>query len=302
MSTKNPFPLIAMPQHENGFNRKILGLHWLNFFLGCLVFSAPSCKSDKVGPTDPDKQLLISTCDIGMAYDAESTTLIMPANPADVSQLSTLDKALMLPKRERRMESVCLMDDGTYTIESELMEPSNPIELPENTIGVGSKPAYKKMVNANGIISYYNSENEKINDEVVTDQATLSLAVVQTFQELENNPVQNDQQFTNFLDALSTNGLAHTAQGGNIYTNLVTNPDGTSSVAVIDKAARMKVGQIDFDQEGHPCTLYMLMVTGQAPNVELKHMTQVIYFNAVESEVRMKMQKTTVFKSFSLQL
>jgi hypothetical protein len=302
MSTKNLFPLIAMLQPDKGFNRRILSLHWLNFFLFCLVFSALSCKYEKLAPTEPNKQLLISNCDIGMAYDAESTTLIMPANPADVSQLSTLDKALMLPKRERLMESVCLMDDGTYTIESELMEPSNPIELPERTIGVGSKPAYKKMVNANGVISYYNSENEKINDEVVNDQSALALAVVQMFQELEDNPVQNDLKFTNYLDALTANGLAHTAQNGNKYTTLVTNPDGTLSVAVIDKVARMKVGQIDFDQEGHPCTLYMLMVTGQAPNVELKQMTQVIYFNAVESQMRMKMQKTTVFNSFSLQL
>ncbi|MBK8966737.1 MAG: hypothetical protein IPM36_08645 [Lewinellaceae bacterium] len=267
-----------------------------------LVFAAFSCRSEKVTPPGPDKQLLISGCDIGMAYDAETTTQIMPANPADIAQLSTLDRALMLPQRERRMESVCVMQDGTYTIETELMEPTRPIEYPERTVGLWPKPAYKRMVNANGVITYYNGENEQIGNEVIDDRSSLALAVVQMFQEMESNPVPSDQVFTNYIDALSANGLPHTAQSSNIYTAQVNNPDGTSSVMVVDKNARMKVGQIDFDTEGHPCTLYMLKVEGQAPNVTFKQMTQVIYFNAVDSEVRMKIQKTTVFDTFSLQL
>jgi hypothetical protein len=46
----------------------------------------------------------------------------------------------------------------------------------------------------------------------------------------------------------------------------------------------------------------LLKVEGQAPNIVFKQMVQVVYFNAVDSAVRMKQQKTTVFNSFSLQL
>lgn len=291
-----------IPTCEDGFDKRKMKASWLHYLLLSIVFAALSCKSEKVDPTDPDKLSLISTCDIGMAYEAETTTLIMPANPSDISQLSTLDSALMIPQRERRMESVCVMQDGTYSIEAVLMEPTDPIEYPAGTVGLWPKPAYKKMVNTNGVITYYNGENEQIDDNVTYDRSSLALAVVQMFQELENNPVQSDQRFTNYIDALSANGLPHTAQSSNIYTAQVNNPDGTSSVVVVDKNARMKVGQIDFDTEGYPCTLYMLKVEGQAPNVAFKQMVQVTYFNAVDSGVRMKMQKTTVFNAFSLQL
>ncbi len=291
-----------IPNREDGLDKRKRKATSLLYLLLSLCFAALSCKSEKANPVDPDKQLLIKNCDIGMAYDAETTTMIMPANPAEVSLLSTLDRALTLPQRERRMESVCVMQDGTYTIETELMEPTDPIKYPESTVGLWPKPTYKKMVNANGVITYYNGENEQIDDEVTYDRSSVALAVIQMFQELENNPVQSDQRFTNYIDALSANGLPHTAQSSNIYTAQVNNPDGTSSVVVVDKNARMKVGQIDFDPEGRPCTLYMLKVAGQAPNVEFKQMVQVTYFNAVDSEVRMKMQKTTVFNSFSLQL
>lgn len=291
-----------IPTDEGGFSKKKLGVSGGHFLLLCFVFATLSCQPEKITPPHSDKWSLISACDIGMAYDAESTTLIMPANPADVSLLSTLDKALLLPQRERFMESICVMQNGAYTIETELMEPVNPIEYPEGTVGLWPKPAYKKTVNANGVITYYNGENEQIDVEVTYDRSSDVLALVQLFQELKNNPVQSNQRFTNYIDALSANGLPHTAQSSSIYTTQVNHPDGTSSVMVVDKNARMKVGQIDFDTEGHPCTLYMLKVAGQAPNVEFKQLTQVIYFNAVDSGVRMKIQKTTVFNDFSLQL
>jgi hypothetical protein len=274
----------------------------LFYLLFGLVIAISSCKSDKINPSEPDKHFLISHCTVGMAYDAETTTLIMPANPADSAQLSILDKALMLPQRERRMESVCVMQDGTYTIETELMEPNDPIEYPSGTVGLPPKPAYKRMVNTNGIISYYNGVNEKIKEEVTYDRADMALAVVQMFQEMASSPVPSDQDFTNYLDALSANGLPHTAQSSHIFTTQVNNPDGTSSVTVVDKNARMKVGQIDFDAEGRPIALYMLKVEGQAPNIVFKQMVQVVYFNAADSAVRMKQQKTTVFNAFSLQL
>ena len=283
----------------NKIKMKASGLHYL---LLSLVFAAWSCKPEKIIPTDQHGQNLISACAVGMAYDAESTTVIVPVSPADISQLSTLDRALMLPQRDRRKETVCVMQDGSYTITTELMEPTAPIEYPERTVGLWPKPAYKKMVNTNGVITYYNGENEQIGNEITNDRSSVALAVFQMFQEMKNNPTQSDQKFTNYIDALSANGLPHTAQSSNIYTTQVNNPDGTSSVMVVDKNARMKVGQIDFDTEGHPCTLYMLKVAGQAPNVEFKQMTQVIYFNAVDSGVRMKVQKITVFNSFSLQL
>jgi hypothetical protein len=86
----------------------------------------------------------------------------------------------------------------------------------------------------------------------------MALAVVQMFQEMASYPVPSDQDFSNYLDALSANGLPHTAQSSHIFTTQVNNPDGTSSVTVVDKNARMKVGQIDFDAEGRPIALYML--------------------------------------------
>ena len=283
----------------NKIKMKGSGLHYL---LLSLIFAALSCKRENTTPFDPDEQFLISTCAVGMAYDAESTTVIAPVSPADISQLSALDRALMLPQRDRCKETVCVMQDGSYTISTELLEPTHPIEYPERTVGLWPKPAYKKMVNTNGVITYYNGENEQIGNEITYNRSSVALAVVQMFQEMKNNPIQSDQKFTNYIDALSANGLPHTAQSSNIYTTQVNNPDGTSSVMVVDKNARMKVGQIDFDTEGRPSALYMLKVEGQAPNIVFKQMIEVSYFDAVDSGVRMKMQKTTVFNSFSLKL
>ncbi len=299
MKSKRLYPPKTGTQFQNGLVKRRWSVYSPELLLFFLAFVMLSCRHERLTPAD-NPISLIDHCDVGMSYDAESTTLIMPVFSSDTSQLTLLDKALMLPQRERRRESVCLMNDGSYTIESEFLTPLDPIILPKRTVGTWPKPAYHKLVNTDGIVKYYNEENEEIKIEAIENDAPFAYRIVQAFQEVKDNPVANDEVFTNYIDALSANGLVHTAQGGNIYTNLVNHPDGTFSVAAIDKAARMKVGQIDFDQSGRPVGLYMLVVTGQAPQVEFKKLTQVIYFDAVESRVRMKMLTNTVFNSFSL--
>lgn len=236
-----------------------------------------------------------------MQYDAETTTLIQPANASEAAQLSDLDKAVMLPKREREIVELCFDDQGNYTISTEYDTPEHPIEYPLHTAGIWLKPEYKRVVNHNGQLTYYNSLNEVLSTDFTTgDQLGEVSEILSLFQEIKTLPPLTNQGFSAALDSLAAHGLTMTAHSGNIVTHRTDHTDGSYSIVVIDKNARMQVGQLNYDANGVLGTLYMLQVEGVAPNVVFKRLQRVFFFDAVESGVRMRHQTITDFKTFSL--
>jgi len=71
-------------------------------------------------------------------------------------------------------------------------------------------------------------------------------------------------------------------------------------VFVIDKKARMQVGQFDYDADDNLSSFYLLRVEGVAPNVTFKRLHSALFFRALDSNVRMKHETITEFKTFSL--
>jgi hypothetical protein len=244
---------------------------------------------------------LPSDCAVSMEYDAETTTLIRPAKASDLAQLSLLDRTLMLPQRERRQEQICLQEGGLYRMTSELLTPEQPIEYPPQTIGAWLKPNYHRFENLNGNVTFYNAQGEAIDADWVPADASAALEVVQLFAALRELPPLTDAEFAAGLDTLVAYGLPPlTTHGSQLATSRTVHPDGSYSISVIDKTARMAIGQLNFEASGELSTLHLLKVSGQAPNVQLERMVRVFFFDAIESEVRMKAEQITVFKSFSL--
>ncbi|MBK9336701.1 MAG: hypothetical protein IPM98_08920 [Lewinellaceae bacterium] len=242
-----------------------------------------------------------TACQISMLYDAETTTLIQPANASEASQLSDLDKAVMLPKREREIVELCLDDQNNYTVSTEYGTPEHPIEYPPHTAGVWLNPDYKRVVNHNGQLTYYNSLNEVLRTDFTPgDQLGEVSEILSLFQEIKTLPPLTNQNFSAALDSLAAHGLTMTAHSGNIVSHRTDHADGSYSIVAIDKNARMQVGQLDYDANGALSTLYMLQVEGVAPDVVFKRLKRVFFFDAVESGVRMRHQTTTDFKTFSL--
>ena len=119
----------------------------------CLVLF--SCR---VTPEDPDYN---TDCQVHLSYDAVTTTLIQPANAADTAQLSFLDRVFTTPKIERHLLSACFSENGDYVVTDELATPPGPPPAsPEHTLPTWLKPKYKKVVNQNGQLSYYDASNQ----------------------------------------------------------------------------------------------------------------------------------------------
>lgn len=270
---------------------------FLLFLFLFLLFGTYACKPDK--DSEP-KKTLITGCGVSLQFEAETTTFIRPHDASQTSQLSILDSALMMPQRERTIESVCIKPNGDYRIEKTFATPDDPIGYPVRAINLFPKATYKRMVNNNGSITFLNELDEVIDSDIVGNISSMADEVLTLFQELKEAPPLTDADFTNALNILSNNGLSLLAHDENILTTRVDHPGGAFSIMVIDKNIRMKVGQMDFDQEGHPCTAYFVDAIGQAPNVVFQKMIQNTWFKAIDSGVRMKMTKMTDFKSFNL--
>ncbi|MDX2281836.1 MAG: hypothetical protein NW218_19755, partial [Saprospiraceae bacterium] len=127
------------------------------FILSSFFYWTSSCKSDE--PNNPRPS---SDCAVELTYDAETTTMMEAENPQEAAQLTELDKALMLPKNDRKLESICLKEDGKYLITSEYLTPTHPIQYPVGTIGEPFKPRYKKVINNNGDLTFLNALGETI--------------------------------------------------------------------------------------------------------------------------------------------
>lgn len=270
------------------------------FYFGlftALLLGLGSCLQE----TQPPIFGLPNDCAVSMEYDAETTTLVRPAKASDLTHLSLLDRALMLPQRERRLEKICLQEGGLYRMTSELLTPEQPIEYPPQPIGAWLKPNYHRFENLNGNVTFYNAQGEAIDTDWVPADASAALEVVQLFAELRELPPLTEAEFAAGLDTLVAYGLPSlTAHGSQLATSRTVHPDGSYSISVIDKNARMAIGQLNFEANGELSTLHLLKVSGQAPNVQLERMVRAFFFDAIESEVRMKAEQITVFKSFTL--
>ncbi|MBN8685284.1 MAG: hypothetical protein J0L99_21750 [Chitinophagales bacterium] len=269
------------------------------FFLTVL---GSACRSKE--PADPDNtpnSSLLSNCDVSLTYDAETTTLWEAANPQEAGQLSTADKALMLPQKTRKAETICLKEDGQYTITTEILTPEEPINYPEGTLGKPREPRYKKVINNNGALTYLNAIGEVIgNDGVLTPAFTEALETVEMFKTLKQQPALSSADFENGLAVLTANGMNATQFPNGILASRTNHPDGSYSVAVIDKNARMQTGQLNFDVNGKLQHLYMMKVSGAAPNVVFERMVRVTFIQAVESGVQLKRTEATEYRSFNL--
>jgi hypothetical protein len=257
-----------------------------------LLLLLSACKDDP-RPSD--------NCRIQMTYDAEITTLIRPDKIADTARLSDLDRALTLPKREREKVQLCIDAQGNYTITTQYDTPERPITYPPHTAGVWPKPRYHRAVNVNGQITYYNAQNEVIDVDFSGEEPSGSaLEILHLLRQLKNAPSITDQQFAAALDTLAARGLPLTHHDPNFATGRIYHADGSSSVFVIDKKARMQVGQFDYDADDKLSSFYLLRVEGVAPNVTFKRLHSALFFNAIDSNVRMKHETITEFKTFSL--
>ncbi len=251
--------------------------------------------------TCKDNDQPAADCRIQMTYDAEITTLIRPEKIADTARLSHLDRALSLPKREREKVQLCIDAQGNYTISTQYDTPERPITYPPHTAGVWPKPRYHRAVNVNGQITYYNAQNEVIDVDFSDQEPSGSaLEILNLLQQLRNAPSVTDQQFAAALDTLAARGLPITRHDQNFATGRIYHADGSSSVFVIDKKARMQVGQFDYDADDNLSSFYLLRVEGVAPNVTFKRLYSALFFNAIDSNVRMKHETITEFKTFSL--
>ncbi len=262
--------------------------------LFALVLLLSACRDNVTNPS--------TQCRVQMTYDAEVTTLIRPEKSSDAALLSDLDRALTLPKREGERVQLCIDAEGNYTISTEYITPENPIEYPAYTVGVWLKPRYKRSVNVNGEITYYNEANEVV-EVGYTDgdsHSGLVIGILNSLNELSKSAALTDREFASALDTLSAHGLPITHHDDKIATSRISHADGSFSVIVIDKKARMQVGQLDYDANGALSTFYLLEVEGVAPKVLFKRWHRVFFFNAVDSNVRMKHETITKFKHFSL--
>lgn len=268
-----------------------------------LTVLGSACRSKEPADpnTPPPDSSLLSKCDVSLTYDAETTTLWEAANPQEAGQLSTVDKALMLPQKTRKSETICLKEDGQYTITTEIQTPEAPINYPEGTLGAPLPPRYKKVINNNGALTFLNAIGEVIgNDGVLTPAFTETLETVEMFKTLKQQPALSSADFENGLAVLTANGLNATQFPDGIVASRTNHSDGSYSVAVIDKNARMQTGQLNFDVNGKLQHLYMMKVSGTAPNVVFERMVRVTFIQAVESGVQIKRTEATEYRSFNL--
>lgn len=268
----------------------------------CLTVLDSACKSKELSdPNTPSNTGLLSNCNLSLVYDAETTTLWEAANPQESAQLSVADKALMLPQKIRKSETICLKEDGQYTITTEILTPEAPINYPEGTLGKPREPRYKKVINNNGTLTFLNAIGEVIgNDGVLNTAFTEVEEVVELFKTLKQQPTLSSADFENGLAVLTANGMNATQFPDGIVASRTNHPDGSYSVAVIDKNARMQTGQLNFDVNGKLQHLYMMKVSGVAPNVTIERMVRVLFIQAVESGVLLKRTEATEYRSFDL--
>jgi hypothetical protein len=226
-----------------------------------------------------------------------------PVDPNEAARLTVLDRSLLLPQRDRRLETFCLQADGSYTIETEILTPENPIVYPDNTVGVWPKPKYARSVNQNGLVSYYNAVGEKIDEELLNGSAAVAVfKLVEAFQATKDYPLDaaDDEVTDQLLNAMQDQGFTITDQGNEVVSFMRTHPDGRSNIVLIDKDARMQIGQMSLDAEGQAIGGYILRVSGQAPNVTLEEMLEITYFQAVESKVVLQRIQATVYHDCAL--
>ena len=278
---------------------KLKQLSPLLFFLPLLCWGI-SCKSNDQEDTTTN-QALVSNCVVELTYDAETTTMMEAANPQEAAQLTELDKALMLPKNDRKLESICLKEDGKYLITSEYLTPTHPIQYPVGTIGEPFKPRYKKVINNNGDLTFLNALGETIyNDGTFTTPTTEVLSVIELFQTLKTQPAVTDADFSNTISVLAANGLNTTQFPNGIVAARTNHTDNSYSIAIIDKNAHMQTGQLNFDANGVLQHLFMIKLSGVAPQVVFERMVQVDFINAFESGVRLKRTQLTNYQTFNL--
>lgn len=261
----------------------------------CMVF-ALSCKDNANNVPTP-----VPECNVSLNYDAETTTVFEAAQIADTSQLTLTDRCMMLPRNERVLESICLKSDGKFTITSEYIDPVHPIVYPEGTIGRPRQRKYKKVVNDNGTLTYYNAQNEVIdNDVTLYGPDTDIQALIATFTSLKSQPALDSVDFNHALSLMASSGLSMTQFPNGIVATRTNLGSAGYSISLIDKQAHMQIGQLNFDTNGTLQHLYMLKVSGVAPNVVFQRMIKVDFFKAFESGVRTKRTEFTDYKTFNL--
>ncbi len=278
-------------------------LRFYPFFTFLLIGMLFACRPDDTdSETGPTGVSFNDSCKVGLFTDAETTTIIRVDNPSDQNLLTQTDRALMLPERERRIQQVCLESNGHYTITTVMAEPNDPIILPENTVGLKPAPAWHKVVNENGTLTYYNAQNEEIDGDWAGDMSQQVLAIVQEFAELSTNPALSQAQVDAAIQQMITAGANISHLGNDLYSLRSNHADGSYSLQIINKTVRMATGVMHFNAAGEPQSITMMKVTGQAPNVTIESMTDILFFNAIESGVRLRQEQKTVYSAFQLHI
>lgn len=273
------------------------------FFAFLLIGMLFSCRPDDTdSETGPDDVSFNDSCQVGLFADAETTTIIRVYDPSDQNLLTQTDRALMLPERERRLQEVCLESNGNYIITTTMAEPNDPIILPENTVGLKPASAWHKIVNENGNLTYYNAQNEEIDGDWAGDMSQEVLATVQEFAELSAAPALSQAQVDAAIQQMIAAGANISHLGNDLYSLRTNYTDGSYSLQIINKTVRMATGTMHFNAAGEPQSIMMMKVTGQAPNVTIESITDILFFNAIESGVRLQREKKTIYHAFQLHL
>lgn len=279
--------------------RIIIGLFCTFLLVTLLTYCKKELPNPPVNGNPPDTALR-TDCKLYMSYEVETTRLIRPLNEADFQILSTVDKAITLPQRDRYSVEVCYKSNGQKSLIMTRLAPDNPISYPEGAITGYQPPNYSKVVYANGSVTYYDQYNAVMSTEPYNSTPA---AIQQILDMVESNNPMTDAAFNARLQVLKDRaGLLLQEHDNNLCSIRTNYDDGSYSVQVIDKTTRVSIGNMHYSTNGDLLARSMYDVSGTSTQPVINRYLHESYFTSVTGQIPMKIQEHGIVSNFILSI
>ena len=265
----------------------------LLFFIGVTIVVI-SCNKETLFTTEQPVNKNGVSCAVSMEYEVETVTILRPENPSDLANLSDFDKIEANPKVTRDKVSICLTDNGEFSINLIVKAPLNPYNIPHETLPDDSPELYETNIEEDITRSYDKQGN--ILDEDATDSE-----IVESYNQL----IDILNQMANYDPLVMQTFIENARADGSLFleTNegiigVQINENSKIIELIIDTHRLLLLGIAAYDQNNVIEQRVMLDIEGNYQAPVVKAMLLQEYETSPTSSVRVIRETQMDFDNF----
>ena len=274
------------------------GGHLLHVMIILLISICISCSKDSQQDVDVKSISRSDDCELFISYDVERVTTVVPAADNTVTELHSADQ-IMLPDLVHCNVSTCVFPDGTVEGSIQALPMNQDYIYPEGVIGSPDKPTFHAARINNGSVTFYNENNEVIDDGILENMSGIQ---VEQLTSLENLQPISPENMTILIDKMVAKGYQVTRQEGSehIFHLVHTLQDGSAAKATFDMEKLVLVGLESYDTAGKLVTRRRNIFEGTAGNVVPKSILFETFYVSPFSQAKMSIREHSRISNFSI--